>query len=556
MNQKANSSHHVRLKKVIFTGLLGGLSIMQAIEFGTMGNVSASMGGAGVALKSPFALYYNPALIASDSKMRLGYSFGVGIDQSNLDKLTNIKFSKIMDSLSTIGSQMADKQTSTTPANPSAGVTSSANNLKDTLVQALKDVNGNHQSTDLDTLWQEYQQQHAGSTNHSQLASALSNAVQNSNMSQDQKNIFKDFADSVDWSDFDVSNGKITHVSIKSGSNGALDSAMQDLNTLYEVLKNNGVNLRSQSGIVYQLSNKTLQDKFGSIAIGLFNTTQAGVSLVADSNRMRLIFGDSDGYYELEVTDNGYIIRESTANDYRQHSILQSIEDGNAHKVASSVFNLIELPVGYAYNFNFSNKSNLSIGITTKFMLGTSIYSEQYLNRSLAFQFNVKDFTSNSEHSMAFGIDVGAYYGYNLSEHGELGVGFVVKNLNSPIFKFDNAQQVVIKPQYRAGLAYNGKRFSLAFDADILPNEVLNYSNGALFSQMVGGGFKIDYSAFDIRGGLAYDLKQDNGVIFTVGVNVLGFIDIAAEAGTKWVDYFGVVEPKYANVRIGGSFSW
>lgn len=545
------SFFNIKSPLLLITGLLGGFTISQAMEFGTMGNVSASMGGAGVALKSPFGLYYNPALIAADSKSRIGYSIGIGIEQSNLDRLTNLDFTKMFDSLASVGTQMAGNSQTTNSTTNQTG-TAQADNLKSSLVEALQSVTNQSNETNLDTLWKKYQEQHKGDTNHSQLANALGNAVQNSSMPQEQKDLFTDFANSVDWNNFDVANGKITQVTIKAGSNGALDSAMRDLNTLFEVLKNNNMNVRSQNGIVFQFSNQVLQEKFGSIAIGLFNTSYAGVSLVGDANRMRLIFGSSNDYYELEVKGDSYTIKPSSKSDYDSYSLLHSVESGNVHKVVSSVFALTELPVGYAYKSSM-NKSNLSVGIAFKVMLGTSLYHEQYLGKKLEFN---RDFAGNIQYTTNVGFDIGALYGYKITEDKELSLGFVIKNINSPTFKFTSAPTIVIKPQYRAGIAYNGKRFSLAFDADVLPNEVLNYSNKALLSQVVGGGFKLDYRYVDVRGGLSYDLKQDNGVILTAGMNILGFIDIAAEVGTKWVNYFGITAPKYANVRLGGSFSW
>ncbi|TLD83019.1 conjugal transfer protein TraF [Helicobacter trogontum] len=554
VNQIAKSKNY---KRFALHGLLlsGMFSLVEAMEFGTMGNVSASMGGAGVALKSPFALYYNPALIASDSKMRIGYSVGVGLSQSNLDKLTNLNFVKMVESLTSLGSQMGGGSKIATRAArsvaPTMGVNAKAtSNLTGALTEALKQsgASGNN----LEELWKSYEQSHQGSADHSQLVGNLKDAVNNSSMTQEQKDMFNDFANSVDWSNFDVSNGKIASMTIKSGSNGALDATMKDLDTLFEVLRNNNMNVISQSGIVFQLSNETIQEKFGSLAVGLFNTAQAGVSLVGDKSRMRLIFGDTTGYYELIVKQDGYTLKEASKEDYEKFSILPSIEQGNAHKIVSSAFNLLEIPVGYAYRFNFNN-SELSIGITGKLMLGASLYHEQFLGSNL--QFNTK-FASNIHYNTTFGIDIGSYYGYDLSDTGQLGVGLVIKNINTPTFRFDGAPTISIKPQYRAGIAYNGKRFSLAFDADVLPNEVLTYSQYGLYSQMIGGGFKLDYKFIDVRGGVAYDLRRDTGAILTAGVNILGFIDIAAEVGTKWVDYFGITAPKYANVRIGGSFSW
>lgn len=533
-------------KKVYF--LLSVPLLSFSLEFGTMGNVSASMGGAGVALKSPFALYYNPALLASDSKMRIGYSIGVGLSQSNLDKLTNLNFVKMVDSLTSLGSQMGG---GSIPIKRNRANTRNASNLTGAITEALQ--NSGAQGNDLESLWKDYQNKHPGS-DHSQLAGAIQGAVNNSSqLTQEQKDMFNDFAGSVDWSDFDVNGGKITSLTIKSGSNGALDAAMKDLDTLFEVLKNNNMNVISQSGIVFQLSNKTLQESFGSLAIGIFNTTQAGVSLVGDKNRMKLIFGDvSGGFYELTVNKGGYTIKQTTQDEYNKYSILESVNSGNAHKVVTSAFNLTEIPLGYAYKIDLGD-SEFSLGVAGKYMLGTSVYNEQFLSPNLQFSTN---FANNAQFASSFSVDLGTYYGYNLSDSGQLGVGFVAKNINTPTFRFDTAPTISIKPQYRAGIAYNGKRFSLAFDADVLPNEVLTYSQYGLYSQMIGGGFKLDYRFVDVRGGVAYDLRRDTGAILTAGVNILGLIDIAAEVGTTWVDYFGTTAPKYANVRVGGSFSW
>lgn len=569
-----NQTIYSKAKRTIsrFTFSISLLAVIQAsplfaMEFGTMGNVSASMGGAGVALKSPFALYYNPALIASDSKMRIGYSIGLGLDQSNLDKLTNLDFSKMIQSLASLGSQLSGSNgvttisttptttpTTTTTTTPTTTPSTSAqanNNFTDALKNALQSSGAT--GNDLDALWKNYQETHKNNPNHSQLVEKLKNNVNKLPLSNEQKSMFSELADSIDWSNFDISNGgKITKLTIKSGSNGDLDSAMKDLDTLFEVLKNNNMNVISQSGIVLQLSSQALQENFGSLAVGVFNTAQAGVSLVGDSSRMRLIFGDNQGYYELTASNNGYTLKQSSKDDYDKYSILKSVQDGNAHKVVSSTFNLTELPVGYAYRFNLDNQE-LSIGATAKFMIGQSLYHEQYLGTNL--QFNT-DFASNTQYNTTLGIDLGTYYGYNVLDSGQLGIGFVIKNINTPTFKFNTAPTITIKPQYRTGIAYNGKRFSLAFDADILPNEVLTYSQYGLYSQMIGGGFKLDYGLLDVRGGISYDLLRDTGAILTAGVNILGFVDIAAEVGTKWVNYFGVLAPKYANIRIGGSLSW
>lgn len=168
-----NQTIYSKAKRTIsrFTFSISLLAVIQAsplfaMEFGTMGNVSASMGGAGVALKSPFALYYNPALIASDSKMRIGYSIGLGLDQSNLDKLTNLDFSKMIQSLASLGSQLSGSNgvttisttptttpTTTTTTTPTTTPSTSAqanNNFTDALKNALQSSGAT--GNDLDAL--------------------------------------------------------------------------------------------------------------------------------------------------------------------------------------------------------------------------------------------------------------------------------------------------------------------------------------------------------------------------------------------------------------------
>ena len=71
---------------------------LEALEFGSMGNTSAAMGGAGVALKhSVWGLYYNPALLAADPRVKMGYSLGVGLEEHNLAEITKIDIKNMAD---------------------------------------------------------------------------------------------------------------------------------------------------------------------------------------------------------------------------------------------------------------------------------------------------------------------------------------------------------------------------------------------------------------------------------------------------------------------------
>lgn len=63
-------------------------SMLNALGFAPMGNVSTSLGGSGVALRnSAWGLYYNPALLSSDPRSKFSFSGGFYLSQSNLNEL-------------------------------------------------------------------------------------------------------------------------------------------------------------------------------------------------------------------------------------------------------------------------------------------------------------------------------------------------------------------------------------------------------------------------------------------------------------------------------------
>lgn len=571
------------LSLVAFSSLLP----LSALEFGTMGNLSASMGGAGVALKSPFALYYNPALLASESKIRFGYSAGIGISENNLDKLINADLANIADSMGDLASSFSGAGAIPTLAIPTSsslvgtstpfivgaatttqgGSTSNLDSFAGVIESALKEVTngsssgsggggGGGGSQNLKALWTSYKNSKNGSNDFSDLVTKIQEkANSSSSLSAEQKAFLNSTASSIDWSNFDASSGKITSLSIRKGQNKSLDKAMTDIDNILNALKSNNVNVVSQNGIVLQLSTGILRNSFGAIAIGIFNNTQANFSIKADPNKLALIMkGGNTDYYKLSTTSSGYSFSTTGENDYNQHSLIKALEDGNVHKIVNSLFIMTEVPVGYAYNFFLIN-STLNVGFALKYMNAISSYNETFLSTSM----NVNSITSgirgNIENASAFGLDLGAHYEFDFPNFSGFSVGFVAKNINTPTFNFTN-RVVEIKPQYRAGLAYNGDYYSLALDLDLWKNNLLTYSIDPVFSQVIGGGGKMDFGFFDLRGGLAYDFRQDNGVILTAGVNLLGFLDISAQMGTKFAKVFGTNVPKFLDIRVGGSFSF
>lgn len=417
------------------------------LEFGTMGNVSAGMGGAGVAVKnSPFALYYNPALLSAETKrVRFGYSLGIEVREKNLDKIVDINLGGLSNS---------SAETSTTSA-------------------GFKTIQGN-------------------------------------------------------------------------------------LEKLKSALSQNAFNLISQNGITFQFAPALLRGSIGTFGVGYFASFYGGSSIKADPNRMELILkysgAQGDAYCKVDSSGGCSVSNEA---DYKNSSLQYSLEQGDAHSIVAQGFLLNEIPIGYAYTF-YTKYVNINLGISGRLLSGSLNKSTTYLSKTTNLGNEAKNFANkgNFDTKANFAIDAGAMLEIDLPDFRYLTFGFVAKNINSPRFRYSSGE-VDIKPQFRLGLAYNQQNLVLALDADLNQNEMMSQSNQKPYSQMIGGGIKIDLRAFDIRAGLMKDIRQDDGLIITAGVNILGFLDVALQCGTelaqtqKWGSF-----PRYLSLKVGGNFSF
>lgn len=85
------------MRKIKVTlALVATLTSVQALEFGTMGSQAFGMGGVGVAIKhSPWGLYYNPSLIATDDGFKVGLHLGIQSKSQNFFQLFNRDFKNL-----------------------------------------------------------------------------------------------------------------------------------------------------------------------------------------------------------------------------------------------------------------------------------------------------------------------------------------------------------------------------------------------------------------------------------------------------------------------------
>lgn len=548
-------------KQSSLLGMLAGIlslplsTPLGALEFGSMGNTSAAMGGAGVALKhSAWGLYYNPALLASDPKVKLGYSLGIGLKEQNLSKLATIDVANMQDTAERLVGMFSGSG-----GTGGAG----ASDIKDIMDGALKDVLGGNASGDTQKDLESYLQNHPDG-NYSDLAAAVLKAVEGSNaLTQEQKDLLGAISGSIDYGDMDFSNASgaikdaLQNITINKGGDSGLDKSIEDIGKVQEILKNNNLNVSSQNGVILQISSKTMNEKLGSLGVAYFGSAYSSMSVRADSSRMRLIIQGGGGYYELQDNGDSFSLKLSDKDSYEKYSLIASLEgNSDAHKLIATTFFLSEIPVGYARTF-YLKHGNINLGITGKLMNALSMQNQINLNVNTDFKKELTNFSSldGAISSNNFGVDLGALYELDLPDFRYLTIGLVAKNINSPSFA-STLDKIVIKPQYRLGIGYNSRYFNAAFDADLAPNDLLAFSNIKQQSQMIGGGVGFDLRFVDLRLGAMKDLRQDTGLILTGGVNLLGFLDIALQASTKTTNINGTTIPQYLNLRVGGSFSF
>lgn len=541
------------MKKVLYV-LATCAASMHALEFGTMGNVSASMGGAGVALKnSAFGLYYNPALLSASPKVKFGYSVGVNIQEKNIAQLATIDIANMQKTAQNLASSFGG-----------AGGSGAVTGVVDAIDSALGTLLPNSSGKTTQEKLNEYLQSSNG--NHNDLIDKIKENIQNSNSLTDvQKDLITSVAGGIDFDNLQIGNGggianAISSITISKGSDKGLDKSMSDIAMVQNALQDNHMNLTSQNGIVFQLGSRPLNNMIGTFAVGLFGSLYSNISLNANPDKLRLIIEAGGQYYELKITDDGYTYGLSNKADYDDHSLIASLQGNaqNAHSIYVTSFVLSEIPVGYARTFYLKN-GNLNIGIAGKLMNSTSMQNKVAITTKTDFgaEMNkiVQDF-KNTTMDKAIGVDVGAVYEIDLPKFRYLTLGLVGKNLNSPTFN-STLQNITIKPQVRAGIAYYTQSgFNLAFDADLTQNDIIAFSTKDQKSQMIGGGAGFIWRGFDLRLGAMKDLRQDNGLILTGGVNVLGLIDIALQSSTKFTDIQGYPMPQYLSLRVGGSLSW
>ncbi|STP12477.1 putative secreted protein [Helicobacter mustelae] len=592
-------------------GFLFSTHQLFALPFGGMGNVSASMGGAGVALKnSAWGLYYNPALLGTGKKARFAYSFGAKIRENNLLSLGNVDVKNLQslpDSVAglfgtagkNIKAASAIRGASLVGANLTGAdvlVAANGGNLSlpggvfgDVIQKLLGTKNGQTPTTadltkfldgiagtvanngaaagaagagggrTLDDAIKKFQQAfkdnpqkvldetkgkllkaNAEAGNNPLLGSIIANF--NGKNIEKVADLLKE-ATNDNGKDLDVSKVLATlgGVTVSRSGNASLDKAIKDINLIQKTLRHNNFSLSTQNGLVFQ---SRPNEDVGGFGVGIFVSGFASGSANFDKNHDRIIVDAGGKYIDLGISGNGITLSSTDQNAYNNNSIFSS---SASHHVSVAGLLLGEIPVGYGHSFSVGI-GELSVGMTLKYIYGMGYK----VSRTGGFNELAKvSFSSKPVVSQNFGIDVGALYSLK-----GFSIGVVAKNVNNPRMRISETQNIYLNPQVRAGVSYEWGIMTLAFDADLLPNNTLSYA--APKTQMIGGGAMFDLKFVDLRFGAMQDLKNlsNEGLILTGGINLFGFLDIAVQSNMHLTQVRGYSIPSYFSVKVGGTFSW
>lgn len=564
---------------------------LEALEFGSMGNTPASVGGAGVAYKkNEWAMYYNPALLGVNRKANIAYSFGVGYADNNVAELTSIDINALKDLPSDIQGIFQTKGKSRV-----ARDTSNVNNIfgQDGQLGVFGQVIGNLGS--------------GGIKNEQDLAGYICKKTNNCSNGADKDlsqaigsignsgeifdSIKKDLEDAIDktkgnnpgnvgldildsiignLNGDDVENlfNAIEKCSSPNGTNGTCNAdemlkdflkgfgengisitkgsvaAIDALSTIIDTVNQNSLSIHSNNGFVFHIAGDKNR---GAIGMGIMMNAYAFAGIELDKTHNRIIVEINNGTY-IEVANNGNKVTlksgSLTTDDYNNYSILSGSAN---HMLHANGLALTEIPLSYGHTIPLF-AGDLHLGGSIKYIYALSMNNSQKFNfNDINLNFNLND---NLKETHTFGVDLGALYTIDW-----FAVGVVGKNLNAPTIK-TSAGKYRIMPQFRAGVSAEVWRFTFLADIDLYPNDTLQ---PGVKNQMVGGGVILDATWLDFRFGAMGDMRKNPyGVILTGGINFFHFLDLSVQSSLKTVDIggSGLKLPNYFDVRFGGRFQW
>lgn len=556
------------MKKLIQLSL--ACTTAMALEFGGLGTLSPSMGYAGVALKNnDFALFYNPALL-SYSKSSFALSSGLNFSQKNLLELTSIDSNtdkRIEQSLQNVTNIFDGQDYGSFKTVIDDFATKNENSTNPEIKELANSMKSN---TSLTTINDKVKADpNLANAIKNELLASIDATSKNLAASGVDVNLTKNIISSVDTENIldllDASRQgqasditQVTNAINEVKLSAFLDSkTLDDLNTIYKAVYDNEVNASVSSGMELNLVN--LYDDYNSAcSVGVFNRVAINTYAGLNKTKSKLIINIKDGtkevYLELSKQNGELVVKQTTQAEYDNFSAFAKNTKNNL--IARTLI-LTEVPVGYARTIDIPF-GELSLGGSVKYIHSVGYYIDKGISINTdgvnSDELKFKDDLKNPAKTHTLGLDIGALYSYS-----DFSAGLVVKNLNNPKVKFQHGHSIKLNPQVRLGAAYNYKLATFALDIDVLSNKTLSYRKPK--SQMIGGGVKLDFTKwFNLRAGMAYDMKKDDGLILTTGLGLFNVFDLSFASSTKTSKYTDSGKthsiPTYLDFRFAFAYHW
>ena len=193
-----------------------------------------------------------------------------------------------------------------------------------------------------------------------------------------------------------------------------------------------------------------------------------------------------------------------------------------------------ELGVSVARGFDVAG-GKLALAVTPK-RIGARTYD---YTQPIDGDINFDTDKGETDHGSTSNLDVGAAYGLG----GNILVGVVGRNLRSNDYTTLTGIVIKSEPQWRGGLSYNSRLFTVGVDYDLKKNKPVFLEPE---SRMLSAG--VEFNAFDwlqLRAGyLTNTVSGDNFKQFTAGLGV-------AIAGTFHLDVSALVNPSNTEAGVG-----
>ncbi|RDU63519.1 conjugal transfer protein TraF [Helicobacter sp. MIT 14-3879] len=572
------------MKKTSFIASALFINLLYALEFGYMGNIPASVGGAGVAYrKNSWAMYYNPALLGLNRKNNIAYSFNTGYIDDNIINLTSMDIDALKDLPNVVsnvfkGNNIVNNINISTRRASTFNVSnwnfSNFGVFGDVLGNLTGVMNGNDSdlanyicndfgltcnnvgnptlNDALDVLKKSDDKINILGKIKKDLQNAI-NTTQQNNPNNIGLEILGNIVDNVNTNNIEnfldnIKNGdtnintilKDMNIRISKGVSPAIDAIFTIANTINK----NKLTINSSNGFVYHISGSKNR---GAIGMGIMMNMHSIAGINLDNTHNKIIIDGNSNYFKV-YTDKGQIIlstldKTSGENEFNNSSIMS--KNAN-HILYANAIILSEIPISYGHTIPLA-AGDLNIGGSIKYINALSFNNNQKIDfNNIDINF---DFNKNMKQTHIFGIDLGALYTIDW-----FSLGIVGKNLNAPTIK-TSIGKYKINPQFRAGISAEVWKFTFLADIDLYPNDTLEFGSK---NQMVGGGVIFDANFINLRFGAMKNIRNNPyGTIFTAGVNIFHFIDISVQSSLKMVNFANKIKlPNYFDVRIGGNFQW